>query len=87
MANTSSAKKAVRKIERKTEVNRRRRSEVRTYLRRVEEAIESGDKARAMDALRQAESLLMRAAGRGVFKKTTGARKVSRLNKRVKALG
>jgi len=87
MANTSSAKKAVRKIERKTEVNRRRRSEVRSYLRRVEEAILAGDKDKAMTALREAESLLMRAANRGVFKKTAGSRKVSRLNKRVKALG
>ena len=86
MANTSSAKKAVRVQGRKTEVNRRRRSEVRTYLRRVEEAIQAGDQKAALEQLRQAESLLMRAVNRGVFHKNTGARKVSRLAKRVKGM-
>ena len=86
MANTASAKKAVRVQARKTDVNRRRRSEVRTYLRRVEEAIAAGDHAKALQSLREAESLLMRAVGRGVVKPNTGARKISRLNKRVKAL-
>jgi len=87
MANTASAKKAVRVIERKTETNRRRRTEVRTYIRRVEEAIAAGDQAKAREVLREAESLLMRACNRGIFHKATGARKISRLNKRVKALG
>ena len=87
MANTASAKKAVRVQARKTDVNRRRRSEVRTYLRRVEEAIAAGDQKQALESLREAEALLMRAVNRGVFHKNTGARKVSRLAKRVKALG
>ena len=87
MANTASAKKAVRVQARKTDVNRRRRSEVRTYLRRVEEAIDAGNKDEALSALREAEALLMRAVNRGVFHRNTGARKVSRLSKRVKALG
>ena len=87
MANTASAKKAVRVQGRKTEINRRRRSEVRTYLRRVEEAIDAGKKDEALVALREAEALLMRAVNRGVFHRNTGARKVSRLSKRVKALG
>lgn len=86
MANTSSAKKNVRKMARKTAVNKSRRSAVRTFLRRVEDAITAGDKAAATDALKQAEPALMRAVSRGVFHKNTASRKVSRLNKRVKAL-
>jgi small subunit ribosomal protein S20 len=87
MANTSSAKKNVRKMARKTEVNRARRSQVRTFLRRVEDAITAGDKSAANDALKQAEPALMRAVSRGVFHKNTAARKISRLNKRVKSIG
>lgn len=87
MANTSSAKKNVRKMARKTEVNRTRRSKVRTFLRRVEDAITAGDKSAASDALKQAEPAMMRAVNRGVFHKNTAARKISRLNKRVKAIG
>jgi small subunit ribosomal protein S20 len=86
MANTSSAKKNVRKMARKTEVNRARRSQVRTFLRRVEDAIAAGDKSAANDALKQAEPAMMRAVSRGVFHKNTAARKISRLNKRVKAI-
>ena len=86
MANTASAKKAVRVQARKTQVNRARRSQVRTYLRRVEDAITSGDKAQAQEAVKAAEPVLMRAVNRGVYHKNTGARKISRLNKRVKAM-
>ena len=86
MANTSSAKKAVRKIERRTAVNRARRSRMRTYLRKVEEALAAGDATLAATALRQAEPELMRAAQRGVVHKNTASRKVSRLSARVKAL-
>jgi small subunit ribosomal protein S20 len=86
MANTSSAKKAVRKIERRTEVNRNRRSRVRTFLRKVEEALASGDAAAAKAALHVAEPELMRAVSKGVFHKNTASRKVSRLASRCKAL-
>ncbi len=86
MANTSSAKKAVRVMARKTEINKTRRSSVRTTLRGVEEAIASGDQAAAKAALAIAEPALMRAVGKGVFHKNTGARKISRLSKRVKAM-
>lgn len=86
MANTSSAKKNVRKMARKTEVNRARRSQVRTFLRRVEDAITAGDKTAANEALKKAEPAMMRAVSRGVFHKNTAARKISRLNKRVKAI-
>ncbi|MAT33898.1 MAG: 30S ribosomal protein S20 [Ponticaulis sp.] len=86
MANTRSAKKMVRKIERRTEVNKARRSRVRTYVRKVEEAIASGDKTAAQEALKQAQPELMRAASKGVMHKNTTSRKVSRLSKRVGAM-
>ncbi len=86
MANTSSAKKMVRKIERRTAVNKARRSRVRTFLRKVEEAIDSGDKSAANTAFRNAMPELHRAVSRGVFHKTTAARKLSRLSSRIKAL-
>ena len=86
MANTNSAKKMVRKIARRTAVNKTRRSRVRTYVRRVEEAIASGDKAAAEAALREAQPEIMRAVTKGVMHKNTSARKISRLSARVKAL-
>jgi small subunit ribosomal protein S20 len=86
MANTPGAKKAVRKIARRTEVNKARRSRVRTYLRRFEEAIASGDAAQAKAAFVQAESELMRAVSKGVVHRNTGARKVSRLAAQLKKL-
>ncbi len=86
MANTPGSRKAIRKIARRTDVNRARRSRVRTYLRKVEEAIASGDQEASRKALAVAEPELMRAVGRGVFHKNTAARKMSRLSKRVKAL-
>ena len=86
MANTRSAKKMVRKIERRTEVNKARRSRVRTYVRKVEEAIESGDKTAAAEALKAAQPELMRAVTKGVMHKNTSARKVSRLAARVKSM-
>lgn len=87
MANTRSAKKMVRKIATRTAVNTARRSRMRTYIRRVEEAIASGDKAAAQTALRDAQPEIMRAASKGLIHKNTSARKVSRLSRRVKALG
>ncbi|MEL7487071.1 MAG: 30S ribosomal protein S20 [Pseudomonadota bacterium] len=86
MANTSSAKKMVRKIERRTAVNKSRRSRVRTYLRRVEEAIASGDKASADTAFKAAMPEMHRAITKGVFHKSTVARKLSRLSSRIKAM-
>ena len=86
MANTTSAKKMVRKIARRTEVNRQRRSRVRNFVRKVEEAIEAGDQSAAREALRVAESEMARATGNGVFHRNMTARKVSRLNARVRAM-
>jgi small subunit ribosomal protein S20 len=86
MANTSSAKKATRKIARRTAVNKNRRSRMRTFVRKVEEALESGDKAAAEAAFKAAQPELMRAATKGVLHKNTASRKVSRLAHRVKSL-
>ena len=86
MANTPGAKKAIRKIARRTEVNKARRSRVRTYLRKFEEAVSSGDAKAATSAFAGAQSELMRAVTKGVVHKNTGARKVSRLAARLKAL-
>ncbi|MCI5045276.1 MAG: 30S ribosomal protein S20 [Aquisalinus sp.] len=86
MANTSSAKKMVRKIARKTAVNKNRRSRVRTYLRQVEEAISAGDQDKAREAFKAAQPELHRAVSKGVFHKNTAARKLSRLSGRIKAI-
>ena len=87
MANTVSAKKAARKIAKRTDVNQMRRSRVRGTIRAVEEAIAGGDQAKALEALKVAQPEMMRAAGKGVFHRNTVARKISRLAQRVKALG
>ncbi|HWG06705.1 MAG TPA: 30S ribosomal protein S20 [Beijerinckiaceae bacterium] len=86
MANTTSAQKAVRKIARRTAINRSRRSEMRTFVRKVEEAIASGDQTAASAALHQAEPLIMRAAQKGILHKNTASRKISRLSLRVRAI-
>ncbi len=87
MANTKSAKKAARQTERRTEVNKTRRSRMRTYVRKVEEAIASGDKEAANVALREAQPEIQRSAAKGIIHKNTASRKISRLSARIKALG
>ncbi len=86
MANSASAKKTIRKIQRRTVVNRARRSRMRTFLRQVEDAIAAGDADAAKAALAAAEPEVMRAVSRGVLHKNTGARKISRLSRRVRSL-
>lgn len=86
MANTSSAKKAARKMLRRTEINKSRVSRLKSYVRKVEEALASGDKGAAKGALAAAEPVLMRTAQKGIIHKRTAARKVSRLAARVKAM-
>jgi small subunit ribosomal protein S20 len=86
MANTPGSKKAVRKIARRTEVNTARRSRVRTYLRKFDEALTSGDAGAAKDAFIKAQSELMRAVTKGVVHKNTGSRKVSRLAAQLKKM-
>jgi len=87
MANTKTAKKAVRKMGRRTEVNKARRSRVRTHLRKVEQAIAAGDQAAAQEALKEAQPEIVRGAQKGVLHRNTAARKISRLSKRIKSLG
>ncbi|TPW27824.1 30S ribosomal protein S20 [Martelella alba] len=83
MANTTSAKKATRKIARRTAINKSRRSRVRGFIRKVEEAIAAGDIENAKAALKAAEPELARAASKGVLHRNTASRKVSRLTHRV----
>ena len=87
MANTPQAKKRARQNLRLYDVNKPRRSRIRTYLRKVEEAIASGDKDAAAAALRQAQPELMRGVTKGVMHKNTASRKMSRLSARVKSIG
>jgi small subunit ribosomal protein S20 len=87
MANSPSSRKRARQIERRTAVNKMRRSRIRTFLRKVEEAIASGDSKLAGEALRSAQPEVMRGVSRGVLHKNTASRKISRLAARVKALG
>ncbi|MDR9393904.1 30S ribosomal protein S20 [Roseovarius sp. SYSU LYC5161] len=86
MANTPQSKKRARQNARRISVNKARRSHIRTHLRKVEEAIASGDKDAAQAALQTAQPELMRGVTKGVFHKNTAARKMSRLAARVKAL-
>lgn len=86
MANSRQAKKRVRQTERRTAVNKARRSRIRTYLRKVEEAIASGDQSAAQEALKAAQPEIMRGASKGVVPKNTASRKVSRLNHRIKSM-
>lgn len=86
MANTPSAKKAARKIERRTAINKVPRTRMRSFIRKVEEAIASGDKDAARVALREAQPQIMKAASRGIVHRNTASRKMSRLSHRVEAL-
>ncbi len=86
MANTSSAKKAARQMVRRTEINKSRRSKLKTSVRKVEEAIAAGSKSDALAALKAAEPVLISTAQKGILHKRTASRKVSRLTARVNAL-
>lgn len=87
MANTPQAKKRARQNEKRFQVNKARRSRIRTFMRRVEEAIESGDKDAAGAALKAVQPELMRGVTKGIFHKNTVSRKMSRLSARVKSIG
>jgi small subunit ribosomal protein S20 len=86
MANSPQSKKRARQTERRTAVNKARRSRIRTFLRKVEEAIATGNQDAAATALKTAQPELMRGVTKGVMHKNTVARKISRLNARVKSL-
>ena len=87
MANTSSAKKATRKIAARTEVNKARRSRMRSFVRKFEEAVASGAQTAAAEAFKVVEPEIMRAATKGIVHKNTASRKVSRLAARLKSVG
>ena len=87
MANTPSSKKRALQAERRAAVNKARRSRMRTFVRRVEEAIAAGERDAAAEALRLAQPEIMRSVSRGVIHKNTARRKISRLSGRVNALG
>jgi small subunit ribosomal protein S20 len=86
MANTSSARKATRKIARRTEINKARRSALRTFVRQVEEALAAGDRTKALAALEAAEPVIMRSAQKGIVHRNAASRKVSRLAHRLAKL-
>ncbi len=86
MANHTSTKKSIRKNEKRASVNGNRRNRVRTFLKKVEEAITGGQKEPAQAALREAQSEMMKAVGKNIFKLNTASRKISRLSAKVKAL-
>lgn len=86
MPNIASAKKRVRQIARRTEVNRARVSRIRTFIKKVEVAIVTGDKKAAQAALNAAEPEIMRGVTKGVLRRNTASRKVSRLSARIKVL-
>ena len=86
MANTPQARKRIRRNERRAEINGSRMSRIRTFVKKVEQAIEGGDKETAQNALRAAQPELARGVARGVLHKNTASRKMSRLSKRVAAL-
>ena len=87
MANTASARKRIRQTEKRTIRNRARRSRVRTFLRKVETAIATGDKTQAQESFKSAQPELQRAATKGVLHSNTVARKLSRLSARIKSIG
>jgi small subunit ribosomal protein S20 len=87
MANTASARKRIRQNEKRTVRNRARRSRVRTFLRKVEQAIAEGDKSVAQEAFKAAQPELQRAATKGVLHRNSVARKLSRLSSRIKDIG
>ena len=86
MANTPSAKKRIRNTIRKTDINKSRRSRIKTFVRKVEDALESKDAKAAMESLKAAQPEIMRGVTKGIFHKNTASRKISRLSSRIKAI-
>jgi small subunit ribosomal protein S20 len=87
MANTPQAKKRIRRNARRTTINGTRVSRIRTFVKQVETALAAGDKDRALEAIRRVQPELLRGVSKGVIHKNTAARKISRLTKRIAALG
>ncbi len=87
MANTPQAKKRIRRNTRRTEINGARVSRIRTFVKQLESALEAGDKDQAQAAMKKVQPELARGVAKGIVHKNTAARKISRLTKRVAALG
>ncbi|HTW36078.1 MAG TPA: 30S ribosomal protein S20 [Rhizomicrobium sp.] len=87
MPNIASAKKRVRRTAKRTAINHSRKSRIRNFTRKVEEALAKGDKKGAQEAMKAAEPEIMRGVSKGVVHKNAGSRKVSRLTKRIAKLG
>ena len=86
MANTKSAKGKVREISKKTDINKSARNRYRTYIKKVEQNVVKGDKAKAKEALKYAESEIMSAVSKKIVHKNTASRKISRLSSQIKSL-
>ena len=86
MANTPSAKKRIRNTLRKTDINKSRRSRIKTFVKKVEDAIETKDAKSAIDSLKAAQPEIMRGVTKGIFHNNTASRKISRLSSRIKAI-
>lgn len=86
MANSPQSKKRARTAQRRAAINKSRRSRIKTFIRRVEEAIVSGDQAKAQEALKNAQPEIMRGVTKGILHMNTASRKVSRLSSRIKAM-
>ena len=86
MANTPSAKKRIRNTLRKTDINKSRRSRIKTFVKKVEDALESKNSKAAMESLKAAQPEIMRGVTKGIFHKNTASRKISRLSSRIKAI-
>ncbi|MGF1445719.1 MAG: 30S ribosomal protein S20 [Pikeienuella sp.] len=86
MANSPQARKRIRQIERRTAVNKSRKSRIRTFIRKVEEAIAGGNQPAALEALKAAQPEIIRGANKGVLHKNTASRKISRLHQRIRSM-
>lgn len=86
MAHTVQAKKRIRQLKKHTQINRMRRNRTRTFMRLVENALQEGDKAAAMEALKLLQPEIMRGVSKGIFHKNTASRRISRINSRIKAI-
>ena len=86
MAHTVQAKKRTRQVKKHTQINRMRRNRIRTFMRLVEDALQEGDKAAAMRALKVLQREIMRGVTKGIFHKNTASRRISRINSRIKAI-
>ena len=87
MANTPQSKKRVRQVQKKTEVNKSRKSRIKTFIKLVEESLSKGDKKKSKESFSAVEPEIQRGVSKGILKKNSAARKISRLSAKINALG